>query len=111
MEWFKKTYLSTSSKLDILDVGSLDKKGNYNYSTIFNEKNWTYTLYSAGKLLRLVSSPKITTKIMAPVMAPAGIFIFLASSPPAAAIAIVIRISIYPSPVWELIFFCSHALL
>ena len=43
MEWFKKTYLSTSSKLDVLDVGSLDGKGNYNYSTIFNEENWTYT--------------------------------------------------------------------
>ena len=43
MEWFKKTYLSTSSKLDILDVGSLDGKGNYNYSDIFDEANWTYT--------------------------------------------------------------------
>ena len=43
MEWFKKTYLNTSSKLDILDVGSLDKKGNYNYSDIFDEPNWTYT--------------------------------------------------------------------
>lgn len=43
MEWFKKTYLSTSSKLDILDVGSLDGKGNYNYSDIFDEDNWTYT--------------------------------------------------------------------
>ena len=43
MEWFKNTYLSTSSKLDILDVGSLDGNGNYNYSDIFDEKNWTYT--------------------------------------------------------------------
>ena len=43
MEWFKNTYLTTSNKLDILDVGSLDGKGNYNYSDIFNEKNWTYT--------------------------------------------------------------------
>lgn len=43
MEWFKKTYLNTTSKLDILDVGSLDGKGNYNYSDIFDEKNWTYT--------------------------------------------------------------------
>ena len=42
MEWFKKTYLSTSSKLDVLDVGSLDNQ-NYNYSDIFNESNWTYT--------------------------------------------------------------------
>lgn len=43
MEWFKNTYLSTSKKLEILDVGSLDGKGNYNYSDIFNEKNWNYT--------------------------------------------------------------------
>lgn len=42
MEWFKNTYLSTSDKLDILDVGSLDYKGNYNYSDIFDEKNWNY---------------------------------------------------------------------
>lgn len=43
MEWFKNTYLNTSNKLNILDVGSLDKKGNYNYSDIFDEENWTYT--------------------------------------------------------------------
>lgn len=43
MEWFKKNYLNISSQLDILDVGSLDGKGNYNYSDIFDEKNWTYT--------------------------------------------------------------------
>ena len=35
MEWFKNTYLSTSSKLNILDVGSLDRKGDFNYSDIF----------------------------------------------------------------------------
>ena len=43
MEWFKNTYLSVSSKLDILDVGSLDSKGNYNYSDIFDEEKWSYT--------------------------------------------------------------------
>ena len=43
MEWFKNTYLSTSRELDILDVGSLDSKGNYNYSDIFDEEKWTYT--------------------------------------------------------------------
>lgn len=43
MEWFKNNYLNISDKLDILDVGSLDKKGNYNYSDIFDEENWTYT--------------------------------------------------------------------
>ena len=43
MEWFKNTYLHKSNKLDILDVGSLDGKGTLNYSTLFNETNWTYT--------------------------------------------------------------------
>jgi len=42
MEWFKNTYLNTSRKLDILDVGSLDSNGNYNYSDIFDEEKWTY---------------------------------------------------------------------
>jgi len=43
MQWFKNTYLSTTNELKILDVGSLDGKGNYNYSDIFNENNWSYT--------------------------------------------------------------------
>ena len=43
MKWFKNTYLKASSKLDILDVGSLDGKGDYNYSDIFDEENWSYT--------------------------------------------------------------------
>lgn len=56
MEWFKKTYLNNSSKLDILDVGSLDGKGDYNYSDIFDEKNWTYTGldYEAGNNVNIV---------------------------------------------------------
>ena len=29
--------------MNILDVGSLDAAGDYNYSDIFNEKNWKYT--------------------------------------------------------------------
>ena len=43
MEWFKNTYLSVADNLNILDVGSLDTKGTYNYSDIFDEKNWNYT--------------------------------------------------------------------
>ncbi|MBE6489644.1 MAG: class I SAM-dependent methyltransferase [Methanobrevibacter sp.] len=43
MEWFKNTYLSIGENLDILDVGSLDNAGNYNYSDIFDEVNWNYT--------------------------------------------------------------------
>lgn len=43
MEWFKNTYLDVSNNLNILDVGSLDYDGNFNYSTIFDEKKWKYT--------------------------------------------------------------------
>ena len=43
MEWFKNNYLNKDHDLKILDVGSLDLTGNYNYRNIFNEKNWSYT--------------------------------------------------------------------
>ena len=43
MKWFKTEYLKTSANLNILDVGSLDNKGDFNYREIFNEENWTYT--------------------------------------------------------------------
>lgn len=43
MEYFKDRYLNPSEELKILDVGSFDKTGNYNYGQILNEKNWTYT--------------------------------------------------------------------
>lgn len=56
MEWFKNTYLNKSSKLEILDVGSLDGKGDYNYSDIFDEENWTYAGldYQAGNNVDIV---------------------------------------------------------
>ena len=58
MEWFKNTYLNINEHLDILDVGSLDNQGNYNYSDIFNEKNWTYTGldFKAGNNVNIVVS-------------------------------------------------------
>ena len=43
MEWFKNNYLSAMDTLEILDVRSLDGSGNYNYSDIFDEKQWNYT--------------------------------------------------------------------
>ena len=43
MQWFRNTYLSASKNLEILDIGSLDAKGDFNYSIIFDEKNWNYT--------------------------------------------------------------------
>ena len=43
MEWFKDNYLNINHRLSILDVGSLDTSGHYNYSDIFQEKYWKYT--------------------------------------------------------------------
>lgn len=44
MRWFKDNYLNYNTVLNILDVGSLDTSGNnYNYKSIFNAHNWTYT--------------------------------------------------------------------
>lgn len=42
MEYFKENYLNPKDKLKILDIGSFDRDGNYNYGLILNEKNWTY---------------------------------------------------------------------
>ena len=42
MEYFKNNYLNSNEKLKILDVGSIDKTGDYNYGQILNEKNWEY---------------------------------------------------------------------
>ena len=42
MQYFKDTYLNPNDELKILDIGSFDKDGNYNYGLILNEKNWTY---------------------------------------------------------------------
>ena len=58
MEWFKNTYLSVADDLKILDVGSLDGSGNYNYSDIFDEKNWSYSGldFQAGNNVDIVVS-------------------------------------------------------
>lgn len=42
MQYFKKTYLNPQQELKILDIGSFDKTGDYNYGLILNEKKWTY---------------------------------------------------------------------
>lgn len=42
MEYFKNTYLNPDKELKILDIGSFDKNGNYNYGLIMNEEKWTY---------------------------------------------------------------------
>lgn len=42
MEWFKNNYLDVSNNLKILDIGSLDNVGDYNYRDIFDETNWDY---------------------------------------------------------------------
>ena len=38
MQYFKETYLNPNEELKILDIGSFDKDGNYNYGLILNEK-------------------------------------------------------------------------
>lgn len=42
MKYFKDTYLNPNVELKILDVGSFDKSGGYNYGMILNEDKWTY---------------------------------------------------------------------
>lgn len=42
MKYFKETYLDPNSELEILDIGSFDKTGNYNYGLILNEEKWNY---------------------------------------------------------------------
>ena len=42
MRYFKETYLNPNTELKILDIGSFDKNGDYNYGMILNEDKWTY---------------------------------------------------------------------
>ena len=42
MRYFKENYLNSNDKLKILDIGSFDMNGDYNYGSILNEKKWTY---------------------------------------------------------------------
>lgn len=42
MQYFKDTYLNPEDSLKILDIGSFDRGGNYNYGIILNEKKWKY---------------------------------------------------------------------
>lgn len=42
MRYFKENYLNPNDELKILDIGSFDRNGDYNYGLILNEKKWTY---------------------------------------------------------------------
>ena len=42
MTYFKENYLNPKDDLKILDIGSFDKSGDYNYGLILNEEKWTY---------------------------------------------------------------------
>lgn len=42
MQYFKDTYLNPNEDLNILDIGSFDKTGEYNYSIVLNEEKWNY---------------------------------------------------------------------
>ena len=45
MGYFKESYLNPNEELKILDIGSFDRTGEYNYGLILNEKkmdiSWT----------------------------------------------------------------------
>ena len=42
MQYFKDNYLNPNDELQILDIGSFDRDGDYNYGLILNETKWTY---------------------------------------------------------------------
>ena len=42
MKYFKDTYLNADKELKILDIGSFDKEGDFNYGIIFKSEKWTY---------------------------------------------------------------------
>ncbi|WP_298523224.1 class I SAM-dependent methyltransferase [uncultured Methanobrevibacter sp.] len=42
MEYFKNAYLNPDKELKILDIGSFDKSGKYNYGLLMQEEKWTY---------------------------------------------------------------------
>ena len=42
MRYFRDNYLNPDDKLKILDIGSFDRDGDYNYGLLLNEKKWTY---------------------------------------------------------------------
>lgn len=42
IKYFRDNYLNPNDELKILDIGSFDKDGDYNYGLILNEEKWTY---------------------------------------------------------------------
>lgn len=42
MNYFKENFLDPNEELKILDVGSFDKVGDYNYGRLLDEKKWSY---------------------------------------------------------------------
>lgn len=42
IKYFRDNYLNPNDELKILDIGSFDKDGDYNYGLILNGENWTY---------------------------------------------------------------------
>lgn len=42
MKYFKENFLTPNDELKILDIGSFDRSGDYNYGLILNEEKWTY---------------------------------------------------------------------
>lgn len=42
MQYFRDTYLDANQELKILDIGSFDKNGDYNYGLLLKNPKWTY---------------------------------------------------------------------
>lgn len=42
MRYFFNTYLNPDDELKILDIGSFDRKGDYNYGNLIETNKWTY---------------------------------------------------------------------
>ena len=64
MKYFKDAYLNPNQELKILDIGSFDKGGNYNYGMIlrrFDESSWLINT-TMGALLIIVGIVSIFTR-------------------------------------------------
>lgn len=60
MEYFKNNYLNVDDELKILDIGSFDKNGNFNYGLIMDEDKWTYhglDLYEGNNVDIVIEDP------------------------------------------------------
>ena len=91
MKYFKDAYLNPNQELKILDIGSFDKGGNYNYGMILNESKWTYQgldmregesydLIVSGQAFEHIEFFWLTLDEIKRVLKPGGLFILIVPS-------------------------------